>query len=51
MGDQQLGAERDRLVHDLPHRVDRDEYTAHLRLRIAADGPHGVPLLGVLRGP
>lgn len=49
--DQQVGAGGDRLVDDLTDRVDGEQHPADLGVRVSADEPDGVPLLGPRRGP
>lgn len=51
VGDQQAGAGRDRLVHDLLDGVDGEEDPADVRGGVAAHQAHGVPRLGQCRGP
>jgi hypothetical protein len=51
VGDQQVGADADRLVGDLGQRVHREQHAPHLGVRVAADRADRVPGLGQLGGP
>ena len=51
VGDQQIGAQLHRLVHDLPDRVDGEEDPCDLLVGVAHDGADRVPGLGPLGGP
>lgn len=51
VGDEQVGAEGDRLVGDLLDGVDGEQDAGDLGVGVAADGADGVPLLGPLGRP
>ncbi len=51
VGDEEVGAEADGLVHDRGDRVDGEQHPPDLGVRVTADRADGVPALGPFAGP